>query len=181
MKYKKIVKLKDGRECCIRNGTEADGKALLSVYTATHGQTDYLLSYPDEVTFTVEQESEYLKKKAESENEIELIAEVDGVIAGSAGIMSLGSKYKIKHRADFGISVDEKYWNLGIGHALFSACLECAVKAGYEQLELTVVADNEKAVAMYAKAGFTEFGRNPKGLKSRMSGYQEVIYMRKEL
>ena len=37
MKYKKIVKLKDGRECCIRNGTEADGKALLSGFLRLHG------------------------------------------------------------------------------------------------------------------------------------------------
>ena len=34
---------------------------------------------------------------------------------------------------------------------------------------------------MYERAGFTEFGRNPKGFKSRLTGYQEIIFMRKEL
>ena len=61
------------------------------------------------------------------------------------------------------------------------ACIECARAAGYEQIELSVVAENEPAIAMYEKAGFVEFGRNPRGFKSRFTGYQELVYMRKEL
>jgi len=34
---------------------------------------------------------------------------------------------------------------------------------------------------MYEKAGFAEYGRNPRDFKSRLTGYQEVVYMRKEL
>ena len=44
-----------------------------------------------------------------------------------------------------------------------------------------VVAENEAAISIYKKAGFVEFGRNPRGFKSRLTGYQEVVYMRKEL
>lgn len=51
----------------------------------------------------------------------------------------------------------------------------------YEQIELNVVAENEAAVAVYKKAGFMEFGRNPRGFKSGLTGYQEIIFMRKEL
>jgi RimJ/RimL family protein N-acetyltransferase len=51
----------------------------------------------------------------------------------------------------------------------------------YEQLELNVVSDNAAAITMYKKAGFVEFGRNPRGFKSRLTGYQELVYMRKEL
>ena len=83
--------------------------------------------------------------------------------------------------AELGISIDRQYWNLGIGTALMTACIECAGKAGYEQLELNVVAENETAIKMYSKAGFEEFGRNPRGFKSRYKGYQELVYMRKEL
>ena len=80
-----------------------------------------------------------------------------------------------------GISIDRAYWGLGIGTALTKACIECAQKAGYEQLELTVVAENMAAISIYKKAGFVEFGRNPRGFKSRITGYQEIVYMRKEL
>ena len=34
---------------------------------------------------------------------------------------------------------------------------------------------------MYKKAGFIEYGRNPKGFNSRIAGFQEIIYMRLEL
>ena len=44
-----------------------------------------------------------------------------------------------------------------------------------------VVAENERAVSMYERAGFVECGRNPKGFRSRIAGFQEVISMRLEL
>ena len=181
MKYLKIIKLKDGRECILRNGEERDGQAVLANFILTHEQTDYLLSYPDENTMTAEQEGRFLQQKTDSETEIEILAEVDGAVAGLAGIESVGGRDKIRHRADFGISIDRQYWNLGIGTALMNACIDCAREAGYEQIELSVVAENETAIAMYRKAGFEEYGRNPRGFKSRLTGYQELVYMRMEL
>ena len=181
MEYLEKIKLKDGRECILRNGNERDGQAALENFILTHGQTDYLLTYPDENTMTVEEEAKYLKEKRESEREIEILAEVEGTLVGLAGIGAIGERDKIRHRADFGISIDKAYWNLGIGTALLHACVDCAGKAGYEQIELNVVAENESAVSMYKKAGFVEYGRNPRGFKSRITGYQEVIYMRMEL
>ena len=106
---------------------------------------------------------------------------VNGTVAGTAGIEAVGNKYKAQHRAEFGISVAKEFWGLGIGRALMDACMECARQAGYAQLELSVVAENARAISMYEKAGFTEYGRNPKGFRSRITGYQEVIYMRLEL
>ena len=181
MQYYKTIQIKDGRTCCLRNATEADGTAALANFILTHEQTDYLLTYPDENTMTAEQESEFLKAKTESSNAIEILAEIDGVIVGLAGIDSVGDKHKIRHRADFGISIDRAYWNLGIGTALTKACIECAKKAGYEQIELNVVAENTAAIALYKKEGFIEFGRNLRGFKSRFTGYQEVVYMKMEL
>lgn len=117
LKYNKIISLKDGRECCLRNGTENDAQEVLDVFNLTHAETDYLLTYPDENSFTVEQEGAFLKAKAESSNEIEIIAVVDGKIAGTAGIDALGNKYKTKHRAEFGIGIAKEFWGLGLGRA----------------------------------------------------------------
>ncbi|MBR4473171.1 MAG: GNAT family N-acetyltransferase [Oscillospiraceae bacterium] len=181
MTYYKTITLKDGRECVLRNGTESDGQAAYDNFMLTHEQTDYLLSYPDENSLSPEEESRFLKAKTESKNEMELLAEVDGIIAGLAGIEAVGSKYKVRHRAELGISIDQAFWGLGIGSALMDACIECAGLAGYEQLELNVAAENDRAMSLYRKKGFTEFGRNPRGFKSRISGYQELVYMRLEL
>ena len=181
MKYNQIIELKNGMECCLRNGTEHDGQAVLDNLYLTHGQTDYLLSYPDENRFDAMQEGRLLKEKSESENEIEILAVVDNVVIGTAGIEAAGTKYKVRHRAEFGISVAKEFWGLGIGQALTAACIECARAAGYIQLELNVAAGNTRAVALYQKAGFVEYGRNPKGFRSRTAGFQEIIHMRLEL
>lgn len=181
MKYNQKIISKNGKEIQIRNATASDGSAVLENFNLTHAETDYLLTYPDENRFDAEQEGLFLERKVESTNEIELIAIVDGQVVGTAGVDAVGTKYKVAHRAEFGISVLKKYWGLGIGRALMEACIQCARDAGYVQLELSVVADNARAIAMYQRAGFMECGRNPKGFYSRTTGFQEVVSMRLEL
>lgn len=181
MKYNQKVILKNGKEALLRNGDKADGKEVFEVFNLTHAETDYLLSYPDENSYDPEQEAQFLEEKTNSSNEIEIIAVVDGKIVGTAGIESVGKKYKLQHRAELGISVLKEFWGLGLGKALMNACIQCAKKAGYKQLELNVVAENERAVALYKSFGFVEFGRNPKGFNSRTSGFQELVYMLLEL
>lgn len=181
MKYSQEIILKNGKVAVLRNGVEADGRAVLENFNLTHEETDYLLSYPDENSFDSEKEGQFLAQKAKSANEIEIIAFVDGKVAGTAGIDAVGTKYKVRHRAECGISVLKEYWGLGIGRALMEACIKCAKEAGYTQLELSVVAENERAIALYQKEGFVEYGRNPRGFHSRISGFQEVVYMLLEL
>ena len=181
MNYRKTITLKDGRACTLRNGTAEDGQALLNIFNVTHAQTDFLLTYPEEHSYTAEDEAELLRRKTDSADEVELLAELDGKIVGCAGINCVGRKEKIRHRAEFGISVDKAYWGLGVGRALTKACIECAKRAEYAQLELEVVAENRSAIALYESVGFVEYGRNPKGFRSRLTGWQEVVLMRLEL
>ena len=118
MQYHKTIILKDGRACTLRNGTAEDGEALLKIFNLTHTQTDYLLTYPEEHSYTVEDEAELLRRKTDSVDEIEILAFVDGAIVGSAGVTCVARKEKTRHRAEFGISVDKAHWGLGIGRAL---------------------------------------------------------------
>ena len=181
MKYNQKIIMKNGKEALLRNGEASDGKAVCENFNLTHSETDYLLTYPDENSLTEEEEAKFLERKSESANEIEIVAFVDGKVAGTAGIDAVGTKYKTKHRAEFGVSIAKEYWGLGLGRALTEACIKCAKEAGFTQLELDVVSDNQNAVALYKKAGFAEFGRNPRGFKSRTGEYQELVLMRLEL
>lgn len=181
MKYNKTVILKDGRECVLRHATGEDGQAVLDNFILTHEQTDFLLSYPDEIKFTVEGEAELMEKKAGSDDSVEILAEIGGKVAGLSGIDPIGRAYKLKHRANFGISIDKEYWGLGLGRAMAEACIECAKAAGYSQLELDVFEDNTKAIALYESLGFKEYGRNPRGINSRIDGIKGLILMRLEL
>ena len=181
MQYNKTVTLKDGRTCHLRNGTAADGADVLAVFHQTHAETDYLLTYPDENHMTEEQESTYLVEVTASPNAIEICAVVDGNVLGTAGFSPVGGAEKLRHRAEFGIAIREDSWGLGIGRALTEACIDRARQAGYAQLELDVVAENASAIALYQTCGFVEYGRNPKGFRSRTAGWQTLVLMRKEL
>ncbi len=177
MTYNKKLILKNGKECVLRNGTQADGESAWANFNLTHSQTDYLLAYPEENSYTAQQEAQFLKEKTESEGEIQILAEMDGRVVGMAGIERVGTKEKVRRRAAFGISVERACWGLGIGQALTEACIECAREAGYAQLELDVVAENQRAIALYLSEGFVEYGRNPKGFCSRLTGWQELVLM----
>ena len=181
MRYAKTVVLEGGVELLVRNAVASDVRTLSETTQRTHVETDYLLSYPDEQSSDDEQEARSLEETERSSNEVELVAIIDGQIVGSAGVSAVRSWRKVAHRARFGISILKEFWGMGIGRVLMDASIDCARRAGYTQLELEVVADNERAVSLYRRAGFVEFGRNPRGYKSASAGYQELVYMRLEL
>ena len=181
MRYAETVLLQGGVELLVRNAVASDARALRDIMQRTHAETDYLLSYPDEQSADDEQEARSLAETERSGNEVELVAILDGRIVGSAGITAVGSRRKVVHRARFGISVLKDYWGMGIGRVFMESCIDCARRAGYAQLELEVVADNERALSLYRRAGFEEYGRNPRGYRSTTAGYQELVHMRLEL
>ena len=175
MRYAETVLLKGGVELLVRNAVASDARALRDIMQRTHAETDYLLSYPDE------QEARSLAETERSDNEVEFVAILDGRIVGSAGVTAVGGRRKLAHRARFGISVLKEHWGMGIGRVLMESCIDSARRAGYTQLELEVVAGNERALSLYRRAGFEEYGRNPRGYRSAASGYQELVHMRLEL
>lgn len=181
MEYRKAFIMKDGRECLLRSGTREDARQVIDCFLLTHAETDFLASYPDENRLTAENETEYLRSRLESPDELMLLAEVGGRIVGTAGVDHIGRGEKTRHRANFGISIERAFWSLGLGREMLRVCIECAKKAGYAQLELEAVGGNDRALALYESEGFVEYGRNPKGFRSRYDGWQELVYMRLEL
>ena len=164
MRYAKTVLLRGGVELLVRNAVASDARALRETTQRTHAQTDYLLSYPDEQSVDDEQEARSLEETERSGNEVELVAIIDGRIVGSAGVSAVRSRRKVAHRARFGISVLQEHWGMGIGRVLMEASIDCA-----------------RAVSLYRRAGFEEYGRNPRGYRSASVGYQELVHMRLEL
>ena len=49
----------------------------------------------------MEREGQFLAQKTASDNEIEIVAFVDGKVAGTAGIDAVSTKYKVRHRPGF--------------------------------------------------------------------------------
>lgn len=106
---------------------------MLENFNLIHAETDYLLSYPGEIGFDVEQESRFLERRADSQNEIELLALADGKIVGTAGIGAIGAKYKVVHRAEFWHQCIKRIlgtWNrTDIDGSVYSMCKRCRISS----------------------------------------------------
>ena len=61
MKYYENIKLKNNMVCIIRNATITDAKGVLENTKIIREETDFLLSYPDEINFSIEEKEEFLE------------------------------------------------------------------------------------------------------------------------
>jgi len=83
-----------------------------------------------------------------------------------------------QHLGELGISIRQEYRNMGLGTALIELAIEIAKRwlPGLELIQLTTFSTNQRALHLYKKLGFVEFGRLPKGVK-RNGQYQDFVYM----
>lgn len=175
----KAILLEDGRTCLLRPAHPDDSEQLLEYLKITAAETPFVLRYPDEVTYTLENEREILAQSLENETSAMIVADVDGNIAGNCALSGLGNKRRILHRCSLGIALKKEYWNLGIGTELITYATELAKQIGYEQIELEVVAENERAIHLYQKCGFYEIGKRPHAFKYDDGLYRDELIMNK--
>ena len=177
----RTISLKDGRTCILRPGEVKDAANMIEYLRISSGETPFLLRYADEITFTVESEEQFLESKRNDPRELMMVAEIDGVIAGNCGIMTLGNLRRVYHRCEFGIALVEAYWHLGIASAMMTYAFELAKEMGYEQAELAVVEGNQRAKALYEHFGFQETGKHLHALKYDDGSYRDEYTMVKFL
>ena len=112
-------KLKDGRVATLRNAREEEAEALLNYFRTAVGETDFLLLYPDDCeSYTVEGERSFIRSMNESESTIMLTCFVGGEIAGNCQL-TFKTNLNERHRATIDLVILRKFWNLGIGGAMF--------------------------------------------------------------
>lgn len=177
----KMVALKDGTECRISSPQRGDAEQILEHMRITSEETHHMLRYPDEIVRSVEEEEHFLEESIKSETDLLVAAFIGDELVGNAGISSVGTCSKVKHRAVFGISVKKKYWGRGIGWVLLQAIMEEAKAMGYDQLELDVFSDNKSAQALYKKAGFEEWGCIKNAFRLKNGSRYDAILMGKVL
>lgn len=177
MRYYREIRTKTGRACILRSPAAKDAEKILAHMRLTSGETDYMLRYPDEITLPVKDERALLERIAASSNEVMIAAEIDGKLVANAGFSPVLPCEKARHRAEFGISVQRAYWGEGIGSAILEGILDSARRAGYRQMELDVVSDNERGVALYRKFGFRAYGTLEHACLLRDGSWQTLYRM----
>lgn len=181
MRYEtKRLRLKNGQEAVFRSPEAADAEKMLAHIAGCAQETDFLLREPEECTGTAEEEARQLEALRRSENELMILCEVAGEIAGICRI-TFGIFSRIRHRGTIVLSLRQKYWGIGIGTALFEEMTAMARKRGATQLELGHMEGNTRAHRLYEKMGFAAVAEHPDAFRMKDGTLRKEIWMVKKL
>lgn len=125
----------------IREAVEADAEQLLNLGHRLDGETKFMLLEPGERT------------AAPGARDLLLVADAGDRLVGLLGL-TRGEYRRNRHAGHIFIGILQEYAGQGIGTGLFAATERWARAKGLHRLELTVMAHNAAALALYRKLGF---------------------------
>lgn len=172
---------KKGRTIVLRSAETDDADAMIQYLKDTAGESRFLLRSPEEVTFTLEQETAFLQNCKEEAGKLMLVAEADGALVGTCSFAPVGTAGRVRHRCSAAIALYQAFWGTGIGTAMLRTLLAEAKKAGYEQAELEVASENRGAIALYERMGFRKYGTMPRFFRYDDGTYADADWMMKLL
>ncbi|MDD2363510.1 MAG: GNAT family N-acetyltransferase [Eubacteriales bacterium] len=141
----------------IREARPEDAADLLEYLRQIGSETHNLTFGPEGIPFSVEEERRFLESMQSSQRSKYFLA-LDGAdIVGNANIQSY-ARERMQHRANIALSVKMSHWEQGIGSALMRQMIGFARSLEVELITLEVLSENKRAIALYKKFGFEQFG-----------------------
>ncbi len=175
------ILLNNGRRCTLRPAEARDAKAMIEFLKIVSAETPFLLRNADEITFTVDGERAFLESMLNAPCGIMMIAEIEGEIAGNCALSPVGNMRRTAHRCEFAIALKRKYWGIGIGAAMMNAAFARAKAIGYKQIELEVIAGNDRAMRLYERFGFVQTGTIQCAIRYDDGAFRDALIMQKTL
>lgn len=122
-----------------------------------HNLNLYTVDLPEEFSNSIELEKQCIEKYNQPGNLI-IGAFYENKLIGILDFMS-NKRKRLKHWGKFGISIHHDYQDKGIGTKLMQYLLDWAKQNEQTKMIcLSVHANNLRAIALYKKMGFKEFG-----------------------
>lgn len=168
--------LKDETKIIIRAPEIKDAEKLIEHVKIINGETTFLIREEEEFNFTIKQQESFIRARVNSDINLFIIAEVEGQIIGSC-ILSGTNLKREKHKMDLNISIQKRYWGLGIGTKLIELSIEWAKEKEVKKIGLKVDALNIRAVGLYEKLGFEVEGRLLKDKQMSDKSYRNSYLM----
>ena len=169
--------LPDGREILIKSAGPEDALKVKLHREATSAETHFMAREPEDGQFNLEKITEILGSVAESDRDFMVSAYFEDELIGDLGVTLIRPHIKYLHRAYLGMSIRQMYTGMGLGSFMMQIALKQARANGFEQVELGVYSDNDRARHMYKKMGFKEYGMNPRAFKLKDGTYRDEIIM----
>lgn len=159
----------------IREIKVEDAENLIGLIKKVESQAKFMLMEAGERKTTTEQQRKQLEIFAQRNNSAIFVAEDEqGELVGYL-IAIGGNTKKTKHSAYLVIGILEAYRGRGVGTRLFDRLDQWVIKSNISRLELTVVTENEAAIALYKKKGFEIEGVKRKTLLIDDEYYDEYF------
>lgn len=167
--YEKPIVLKDGRRVKIRPYTPSDKEGLFSMY-ASLSQESLRWSMPPYNRERIE------RMTSDLENRI-IVLGVDGQRVVGHLQISLATNARFRGTGDLFIYLHQDYQNAGLGAALMREGIAQAKNRRVHRVELTVVAENHRAIRLYEKVGFQREGLKRENYLDEDGKYHDEIEM----
>jgi RimJ/RimL family protein N-acetyltransferase len=165
--------LRGGHHALIGSATEHDAAELVQYLELIAGETDFITFGRGELGITIEQEAAFVRG-LQSGGGLMLKAVVDGEIAGVGSLMA-ERRPRLRHNATLGLSVQRKYWGMGVGRALCEELIIGAQALAVTRIELRVRHDNARAISLYETLGFQLRGTLPGAFIANGIEYDDLL------
>jgi RimJ/RimL family protein N-acetyltransferase len=163
----------------LRIAAPDDAGDLIALFEAVYAETTFMLLEPGEATTDPLALAARIETGSEPRTEIWFVAEQHKALHGYV-YGRRGNARRNRHSLYLVMAVRKAMWGRGIGSGLLEAIESWAASAEIHRLELTVMASNERAIAVYSRAGFLCEGTRRHSLRVNAT-YVDELWMGKLL
>jgi RimJ/RimL family protein N-acetyltransferase len=146
---------RDGRPWTLRPARPTDGRALARLFSDVRREGRWLITAPGSVSEP--SEAFWIAEMIRAGEHLVLVAEADGDVVGNV-LVSVDRGVATEHIGVLSITIADGWRDVGIGSDLVAAAQAWTRERGLRKLSLGVFPDNDRAVAVYEKRGFTREG-----------------------
>ena len=142
----------------IRHALIEDAVASFSLFRQIVSEDIYFAVSLEEMSRTIATQEALFYRLSNSPNSCIWVACCDEKIVGQLSVMG-GSLLRTQHVGVIEMFVHPEFREQGLGSKLLAKCVSwCEENAYLQKLELSVISDNHRAIALYQKTGFIQEG-----------------------
>lgn len=173
----RTIALKDCRTVLLRCAEPADVPALWNLFDDLDATSEFQVDPPGGPRLPADQRAARIAELAEADGSLMVVAMSGEVMVGELSF-SAHKPARMAHHGHFGIGIRSTWRGVGLGETMVRLLIDWAsAHPKLEKVCLGVFAENEPAIALYRKLGFTEECRRRKEFKMGPGRYIDDIQM----